>query len=136
MNLKKLEKAAKIYEKIKELDAQIIEIDKFAMMAANQEIKASFELKIENLTKEKEDVPKVGFDGDGSLQFSYDRMMRSMMMPTFIYGQTPQKKDNEYLLKQNLSENNTLNILGILLYEKQSIRNALLSQLEGLKMDA
>jgi hypothetical protein len=32
LDLKKLEKATKIYEQIKILDAQIIEIDRFAML--------------------------------------------------------------------------------------------------------
>ena len=67
MNIKKLEKATKIYEQIKILDAQISELEKFAMLVANGEIKSSFELKIEDLGKQKEDAEKVGFDEDGSL---------------------------------------------------------------------
>jgi len=138
MSIKKLEKATKILEKIKILDAEIIEIDKFAMFAANDEIKASFELKIDNIGKKKEDENKVEFDSDGSLKSGatdfYAEMIRKYTSPlSFPFltpmGNSTSDKKNEYALRADISENTTLNILGLLLCDKQRKRDLLIGEL-------
>ena len=137
MNIKKLEKATKIFEQIKVLDAQIIEIDRFAMLVANGEIKSSFELKVEDIGKKKEDEEKVSFDADGSLikgdsipEYSF-RINWGSIIPCGLTGSSDKKNKNEHLYKTELSENGTMQILGILLYEKQQQRQALIQKLQS-----
>jgi hypothetical protein len=118
MNIKKLEKATKIYEQIKVLDAQIIEIDKFAMLVANSETKSSFELKCKDLGKKKDNEEKVGFDADGSLikgQTEGYRSMFDLWMPRLYTTTADKKNENEIVLKNELSVNAVMSILGILL---------------------
>lgn len=70
MDLKTIEKAAKILDRIKVLDNEIIEIDRIAMMVASDDTKSSFELRIENLSPDKEKQKSDLFDEDGSLKKS------------------------------------------------------------------
>jgi len=142
MNLTKLEKASKILERVKVLDSQIIEIERFAMMVAEGLIKSGLELSIEGLkpkVKEKSDL----FDGDGSLKNkyreeyeSYSDRMRSLMMP--FLAESPLIKPleklnaNKSILKAELSEKSTLRILGVIMGEKQALRQSLINQIERL----
>ena len=139
MNFKKLEKATKIYEQIKLIDAQIIEIDRFALLVANGEIKSSFELKIEDIGKKKEDAGRVGFDEDGSLVkkgLQNTLGLDSYFMPVSWLSRfsNPEQEcsKNDHLLKHELGINATMQILGVLLCEKKAMRQSLLSNLESL----
>lgn len=139
MNITKLEKATKIYEQIKILDSQIIQIDKFAMLVANGEIKSSFELKIEDIGKKKEDEEKISFDEDGSLIKGVPNSSRSIFSAWgFVIPFSSNEikvNENEYFLKNELSINATMSILGVLLYEKQAQRQLLLNDLEKIGID-
>lgn len=139
MNIKKLEHASKIFEQIKALDASIIEIDRFAMLAANGEIKSHFTLSVEDVGKKKEEAGKVTLDEEGFLKRGgpyddlYDLIKTGMLRPLamgpigyFREDKTP----NDHILKQDLSENATLHILGVLLYEKRTARQMLIDQLK------
>lgn len=134
MKLEQLERATIIYNDIKELDKEIIAIDKIAMLVANGEIKSTLELKIEDIEKQNEDSQKISIDDDGSIvrndyDSMYSRMLHSLAMPNFKKGYSEPKKENEHILKNSLSENTTLQILGILLGEKQYKRKILLDRL-------
>jgi len=135
MNLKKLQKATKILEEVKLLDAQIIELDRFAMLVVSGDTKCSFALTIENAPKEE--VEKVGFDEDGSLKMggaeSYiEQMMKRYSYQPLLWGSspTPSAATNTQTLNHKLEESGALSILGILLGEKQVRRDKLLNQLK------
>ena len=64
MNIKTLEKASKIIEQIKKLDAEIIELDKYAMKLINSNSEINLTLSFD---KENNESDKVNFDEDGSL---------------------------------------------------------------------
>lgn len=139
MNLKKLEKATKIYEQIKIIDAHIIQIEKLAMLAASGEIKSSFQLKIEDIGEKNKEAEKVKFDEHGSLiktnpESLREKMLQQMNWMPFFTGFENKNEQNkhQHLLEQELSENLTLQILGILLYEKNTLKKSYLSQLEKL----
>lgn len=137
MNIKKLEKATNIYKKIKILDAQIIEIDKFAMLVANSETKSSFELKCEDLGKNEEDEQKIQFDDDGSLIKGISDVPKSLFdlwMPRYSLS-SENKKENVTILKNELSENAVMSILGVLLYEKNAQIQVLMTQLKDIGVD-
>ncbi len=135
MDIKKLEKAAKIYGQIKILDAQIIDIDKFAMTVANNETKSSFELRCEDLSKKKEDEEKINFDDDGSIIKKHSESYKSVfdLWTPRLYSQSVEdKNDNEIILKNELSVNAVMAILGVLLHEKQAQRILLMNQLQKI----
>ncbi len=147
MNIKQLSKATKILEQIKALDAQIIEIDKLAQLAASGDIKASFELMIMDIGKQKEEKEKVKFDGDGSIM-SVD-FNGSYNMPFQEYMQKRLSELNGYLpggtvtncnknahsIKNSISESVTLEILGVLLCQKHEERNKLTTQIINLGIE-
>lgn len=91
MKLEQLERATIIYNDIKELDKEIIAIDKIAMLVANGEIKSTLELKIEDIEKQNDDSQKISIDDDGSIvrndyDSMYSRMLHSLAMPNFKKG--------------------------------------------------
>ena len=53
-------------------------------------------------------------------------------MPVWSFGSDEKKKTNEFCLKNELSENATMAILGVLLQEKQFKRTNLLNQLQKI----
>jgi len=128
MDIKKLEKATKIYERIRVLDGEIIEIEKNAMLVANGETKSGFELKIENLAgveNSEEDSDDKNDSGIGGY-FTFG-----------ILGYIERKNNirenkNESIFKSDLSVNSTMAILGVLLHEKQHQRQILISKLEKM----
>ena len=140
MDIKRLEKATKIYEQIKLLDAEIIEIDRFAMLIANGEIKSSFELKVDDIGSKKEDENKVRFDSDGSIinTQQMQTMMYNSIFPSWFQqiDNSTIKNKNEHSLKYPISDHTTMSILGILLCEKQSKRKSLLNDLEQLGVNS
>lgn len=141
MNLKQLDKATRILSEIKELDNQIISIEKHAMLIANGNVALDLKLFILDLEKQAKEQNKVGFTEDGSL--SYDAELRNLMkgyfMPSFgILGSKPEekKKECETTFMSELSESAALQILGILLYEKQTKRQSLLAKLNKIGVEA
>lgn len=133
MKLSKLELATKIFGEIKSLDEQIIQIDKFAMMIANDDVECSFELKVNNLTKKNKDDEKAQFDEDGSLVSKPANTFLSFMyMSPFMERKEATPTSNEHLLKSSLSVTVTMQMLGVMLVEKQAKRDALIKKLERM----
>ncbi len=58
MEVTKMDKAVKVYEKVKQLDLEIIELDKVAMQLANDDTEVSLEFKLINHseTEKKEEL--------------------------------------------------------------------------------
>lgn len=136
MKIKQLEKATKIFEKIKKLDKEITEFDKLALLIVNNKTNISFELNIETL-KDNEETMKFGIDGDGSLTYKLDYTIKDFLpwatrfSAMDIGAISNISKKNANSLKSMLSETPTLQILGILLGEKQRERESLLLQLKS-----
>ena len=124
IDIKLLEKAAKIFEKIKQLDAEIIEIDKYAMLVANGDVEPSFELSFKMLKTEEKEEEKQGTE---NLLESYSNSLRMTIYGGFLMSD--KKKEPENKLSNTLSENATLQILGVLLHEKNAARTRLINQL-------
>jgi len=136
MNINKLEKATKILEQIKAIDAEIIEIDKLAIIILNNETNIQLALNVENLTKAKEAKEKVTFDEDGSMSISERAMdeYRNLYFPSdrikmMLNGMNPKTSDRNF--SQPLSDKLTLQILGVLLCEKNAIKDSLIKKLVG-----
>jgi hypothetical protein len=143
MNVKQLQKASRILEKIKMLDEEIIQIDKQALLIANGEVKIELSLKVKDLAKERKEAEKVQFDEDGSLIQGggfYEMMRRSMgsgIMPAYqiSFGGSDPKNEVKAESFETITERASLQILGVLLGEKQSKRLELISQLEKVGVE-
>lgn len=135
MNFKSLEKAAKLYEQVKKLDAQIIEIEKFALIVANNDTESSFELKCKDLTKKKEIEEKVEFDEDGSIvkKSEFTRISALYGIMPSLLSHTTDKKEDEIVIKSKLSVTNVMSILGLLLHDLQSKRQSIIDNLNNLQ---
>lgn len=134
MNIKNLGKATKLYEEVRVLDAEIIEIDKMAMIVAEGETKSFFKLRIEDFIKKEEPVSSI-LDEDGSINADYfKKKIQKRLSPISFFGCSNEEKKPKpgTILKSKLSETVTMQILGILLCEKQSLRNNLLKRIEKL----
>lgn len=137
MELSKLEKATKIFNAIKVLDAEIVELDKVAMIVANGGGESSFELTINGVIV-KDETEKVKFDEDGSLilpkenESPYRSIFLDFALPSYFRRDEKKEEKNKTVIKNSLSEKSTMLILGILLEEKKMKRNKYLKQLEKI----
>lgn len=131
MNFKQLDMAARIYDQIKALDAEIIEIDRIALLVANGDTQSSFELKIEDIGGRNEEDGNVQSDQWGPIFAIQLRPIEDWLnsLNGHRFSGHPYRNN---ILKNQLSESSTMRILGVLLGDKQSKREALLDQLEAI----
>ena len=131
MDFKKLDKAKKIFEKIIVLDAEIIEIDKIANSVANEDVQVTLSLSVRNLSKDSSN--SVGLDEDGSLVYGSMKWLDYGSL--FGFGSSSKKqKENKFTerIEKQVSESVSLNILGVLLAEKNLERDILIKELSKL----
>jgi hypothetical protein len=131
MNITKLEKASKLVERMKEVDQEVIALEKLADQIANKRSEIKLTLNVVDLEK-KEKGEEVQFDEDGSIVKPNSNPYGIVLF--FGGGQTKpeEKKENGEKFKQDISDTAALNIIGVLLLEKQEIRKAIFKQLEKL----
>lgn len=128
MEIKELEQATKILQSIKILDNEIAEIEKIAMIVANSDTGSSIELKVVDYDKPAEATKE---DNDEEV----DDKDPFMGLGMFAYisrnhnSDNPKKEDNVHRINYDLSLNGTMQMLGVLLYEKQSKRTLLIKKL-------
>lgn len=133
MEIKELNQAVKILESIKEIDKKILSIEKFAELVANGITKSSFDLKIQNLFI-TEPYPT---QDEIQVRDVYTEMREAMSRSFNGFGglikDTPfkSKKENPDILSVDLTENETLQFLGLILGVKQRERKVLLQKLEA-----
>lgn len=136
MKIKDLSKAAKVLEKLSILDKQINEIEKVAELIANSETESSFSfsMKVKDVKKEQEESIKVTIDSDGSLSFGnsgsgLSGLSRLYGLSMFSSESKTDKKDKSEKLNFDLSENESLALLGLMIGKKQRERLELLNTL-------
>ena len=136
MNIKTLKKAIKINSQIDTLDKEIIEIDKMAMLIANED--AMFSFSLDGLRPEKEEEKKES-DDHGTDAYSYGMMQdilrrynQPFMMGWADVGKDKKKDKKTFSIKYSISTSVSLQILGVLLLDKQSKRTHLISQISKL----
>ena len=132
MELTKVDKVFKVYEKVKVLDAEIIELDKVAMQLANDDTDVCLDFKITNFTpKKEEESTTIG------LQSIFESYKRELSFSS-LWGQptstTPEQNSNNNttVFNHQVSTNNALKILGLLLSDKLEKRERLLTKLKNM----
>lgn len=137
MELKKLNKASKIFDRIKELDKEIIVLDKLVIVAINHKTEIKLNLTIENITKKENDENKVSFNENTSLVFGRSVGIKSNLYRFWqqimneLSSETKQPK-NTTELKNKLNSRDFLLVIKFLLELKNEERNSLFEQLSDL----
>ena len=144
MNIKQLERSQKIYSELKSLDAEIIEIEKIALLLVDGNAEVKLNLSVKDTTPKPE---KIEIDEEGDIKpvqsggLSFSILGSSMDMFQRIYG-TPGystlgttsqvTKDTGDMSSYDISESLSLNILAILLNEKLDKRTKLIKSLNRI----
>jgi hypothetical protein len=135
MKLSRFEKAQKVYEQVKQLDKEIIEIEKIAGMVANGRNEIKLSIKLNDLEKQK-DSDKVKFDDDGSLVMPGQNNNNSF---SFLVFSSPPRKEEERKyttrLDDQLTDEATLQVLGVLIMNKNEKRQALIIALQKIGLE-
>ena len=130
MNLKQIEKATKIVEELKSLDKSIIELDKMAIKIVNdaKDIKINI-----SCTLPEEDKKENIFDEDGSLKIEPTPTSISWGS-IFVYSSTQKVEENknELSITESLTDISALQLIGVLILDKQNKRKELINQLNKL----
>jgi hypothetical protein len=126
MDFKKLDKAAKLHERIKQLDKEIIDIERLALMVATKKTELKFSLKVNDL--EKTEVPKKTTCSD-ELVISFQGMFGG------LYSPPTKKKDvkkYDHKFSEIVSDTLALQLLGVVIEDKKHIRELALKQIKKL----
>jgi hypothetical protein len=129
---KKIKHTAELFEKIQKLQKGISKIENLAQFVSDNDVKGKLDLSI-GPDFLKNTIVKV----EGSFDFSQDYMARVLLenhpYPT-AFGRfkttNTKKNDNDKNLSDELSETATMQILGILLCEKQKKLSLLIDELK------
>jgi len=134
MEISKMDSVLKIYQKIKDLDDEIVGLEKVGLQLVNDSTEVCFDLKITNHTeKEKEDALQK--KDEYSTENIFEQMMRSSILTYSSYLNQP-PKSNEKVFSHKISVYTALSICGILLKDKQYKREVLVNKLSefGVKI--
>lgn len=138
MKLTQLEKAQKLYARVKELDGEIIEVEKLAQLISSKKTSIKLSLKVNDLEKVN-DSDKVTLDEDGSLKYgseasSMASRMFGLWMPSPFGSCTDiAKKDApDSQFKSEISDSVCLGILGVLLASKMEARELAIKALNKI----
>lgn len=122
MTASQFAKAQKLFDRLKELDAEILECEKYADMIANKKMEIKLSLKMNDLEAAEKEKHKVCFDGDGSLMSNYHRAYMSGLFG--IMTPAANEKEKKYTDKYDsqIPDRVALKVLGVLLADKLEAR--------------
>lgn len=130
MDLKQLKKASVLLEKIEVIDKEIIEIDKMALSILNNETKINFDLKVENLPKNKDS--EQASDPSNPFKDLEERIIMAIQIPTWKLSKPEiQKNKNILSISDKIEDKLALQILGLFLHEKNKERNLLIEKINS-----
>lgn len=140
MKLPQLKKAQKLFERIQELDKEIIEIEKSADLIANKKTDIKLTLKVNDQEEKVKDSEKVTLDEDGSLSFGTGGYMDHMRRALYGFSMLPPPSCNpkkECTIKQDyiLSDTVAIQVLGVILAEKLEARKLAIKALNKIGVE-
>lgn len=142
MNIKQLERSQKMYQEVKALDAEIIEIEKIAILVVDGNAEVNLSLTVKDTTPKPKESEKAQFDEDGSLKSTISRGAGfdirdpwSSLLPNYFASSLKSHSLSEHgcnVLKSELSDNLSLSVLAILLDDKLKKREKLIKSLNRI----
>lgn len=145
MNLQKLEKATKILEQIKAIDAEIVSLEKIAIQLSNgQGVKLNIEVEIPSEEKKPNVFDEHGFikdefkgekeeKGEESAIDTYIRFSPLSFLSGVRTG-TSEKSSNKIDYESKLSDTDSLTIISVLMFRKNQQRQVLINKIEKLSL--
>jgi hypothetical protein len=139
MKLPQLKKAQKLFDRVQELDKEIIEIEKSADLIANKRTEIKLSLKVNDTEEKEKEKSKVEFDEDGSIIQRMQEIQRGLF--GYITMNSPgfscEKQKKEYTLKQDhvISDNVALQVLGVILADKMEARKLAIKALNKIGIE-
>lgn len=132
MKLNTLDRATKLYNRIQELDKQIVEVEKYAHRLANHTLEVTVHFSIPNTEPEK-----VTFDEDGSIRAYGQSPLKNLIqeMQAFrwpTYSTDGVVKGTQEQMNFTITETMALQMVGIVIQQKANMRRALINELKGL----
>ena len=127
LTIKKFEKAKNLHDEILSIDSEIMQIEKLANEAANDNCKLSFNVKVENYSKTKEEKKDI-FTDDNSLSGLYSRLI----WPSFGMQTNSENKTHTDEYKFGFTDTDCLNVLSVLLKLKYDKRNKIIEEIQKL----
>lgn len=134
MDAKKLEKSAKIYKKVKKLDAEIIELESMAEQLLHEETTSTIKINFVNVEKNTERIT-YGLDSGGGTIGSRVGMAIFPVGLLDSFNEEYKKRyptNSKESSSHDLTNNETLLVLGTLIHIKQNNRVSLLLELQKL----
>lgn len=137
MNLSRLEKATRLMEKMREVDAEIVKFEALAEQISSKPSKIKISLNVEDLSPKKEEI----LNSDGDLIKSSGTTSAGLGLWTgYLSGMrgilTPKEfKENSDTLDYEISDTTALRIIGVLLAEKQEIREAIFREFKRIGVE-
>jgi hypothetical protein len=125
MNLSKLSKINEGFERLKVLDKEILAIERLANDIATKSVELELNLKCVKPEDKKEQV----LDSDGNL-ITGDRPSSGFGLFSYITYSEPKKPTNETAYLEYISDTTALQVLGVLIMQKQEQRNLILKTFE------
>jgi hypothetical protein len=126
MNLSKLSKINEGFERLKVLDKEILAIERLANDIATKSVELELNLKCVKPEDKKEQV----LDSDGNL-ISGDRPYSSSgLFGYMLYSEPKKPATNETTYLEYISDTTALQVLGVLIMQKQEQRNLILKTFE------
>lgn len=138
MKTNQFEKAQKLYLRVKELDGEIIEIEKAAELVANKKTEIKISLKVNDMEQKASEKNKVEIDEDGSLRLGSDHtVFVSSIFGFRMSGCSSDKPKKEYTLRQDhlISDTVAIQVLGVLLAEKLEARKLAIKSLNKIGIE-
>lgn len=138
LKVKTIERIKAIYDSVKTLDGEIIELEKLGLLIADKKTEIKLNLSVNDLEAEKKEKSKAIFDEDGSLisgprpDYGIHPLLgipMPMMFRTDSFKNIAQASDAPSIYWQ-IPDKTAPMILGVLLSQKQEERNNLLESLK------
>lgn len=130
MNYKGLQKLSELYQKLKDLDAEIIILDKLAMQMTTDKTSVDLTLSVLNLTK-KESEPQKAEDEESQNSF-HKSLMENLYSIRLNYGVPSPTEEEKHKKKYSaiIDDISGIQIVGLLIMNKQELRSKIVAEIK------
>ena len=135
MKLSKLEKARSIYDQLKNLDEECRRIEQVANECAFDEVELVFAIGINNISNAEHEKSEVTFDEDGSLVFGERKQLESMFGWMYASSSPKEQKQTGRIESFYFREKHCMEVLGLILKQRNERRAYLLGELKKLGIE-
>ncbi len=135
MKLKDLDLITKVHQKIKFLDEQISKLNAIAVKVVNNEANVILNLEVLDVLAKKEYDKKNIIDTDGDIRIGNSTSIFDLSLYSTNYLKVNKTPEYIYNIKEDLEETLLLDLLAVLISNKQEQRKKLLNKLKKFKIE-